>query len=341
MVLVQKSSFKGVGFMKSLLDLQQNVRHLEKSMTEITNSIKDINSDIEELRRINQNIDIDYSKIENLANNISFDKHPLEKLDDSRICKIYIEMLLNIVRLDANKDKYQEITVNRLILIQWIKSQTKINLSLEDLYTDCYKIKSDVFNEMLVTIPNNYKDYFVVDALVVANLCGSANTDIYDYIAGIVAVLGIDKERLRILSLVALTALCQNISQIDDKDLYEFLSYAQLFKHYIKPEILNTAIYSFRQIIVVKLLNDKVQDFKWKVKQRQKVEKDDVVATYRKIGSPAYNVSHVTKALKSPSAGTIFRFKDNGIIYGVLSHETDNLDSIKAWVKHKIRGLRV
>lgn len=42
-----------------------------------------------------------------------FDKHPIQKLEDGKACQIYIEMLLNIVRLDKN----EEITLNRLVFI--------------------------------------------------------------------------------------------------------------------------------------------------------------------------------------------------------------------------------
>lgn len=63
--------------MKSLLDIQQDIRTLESSINDITDSIKNINSDIEELRTVNQNTDVDYSKIELLAKQLSFGKHPL------------------------------------------------------------------------------------------------------------------------------------------------------------------------------------------------------------------------------------------------------------------------
>ena len=90
--------------MKSLLDIQQDVRSLEKSVQEVTNLIKGINLDMEEFRTANQNTDVDFSKIETLAKNISFGKHPIRKLSDGRACQIYLEMLLNIVRLDLEEE---------------------------------------------------------------------------------------------------------------------------------------------------------------------------------------------------------------------------------------------
>ena len=100
--------------MKSLLDVQKDIRNLESSINDITYSIRNISSDIEDLRTVNQNRDVDYLKIESLAKQIPFRKHPLVKIDDDRVCKVYLELLLNIVRLDFE----EEITLNRLVFIQ-------------------------------------------------------------------------------------------------------------------------------------------------------------------------------------------------------------------------------
>lgn len=70
--------------MKSLLEIQQDIRSLEHSINDITDTIKEISSDIEDLRNANQNTDIDYSKIELLSKLITFGKHPIDKLDDGR-----------------------------------------------------------------------------------------------------------------------------------------------------------------------------------------------------------------------------------------------------------------
>ena len=53
--------------LKSLLDIQQDVRRLENSVRDIGESIKNIYSDIDELRNADNSTDIDFSKIEVLA----------------------------------------------------------------------------------------------------------------------------------------------------------------------------------------------------------------------------------------------------------------------------------
>lgn len=317
--------------MKSLLEVQQDIRNLESSINVITDSIRNINTDIEELRSVNQNINIDYMKIELLAKQLSFGKQPLDKLDDVRVRQVYLEMLLNIVRLDLE----EEISLNRLVFIQWIQKESKIDWSLEDLFKDCYKIEADSYHEMVDIIPEKYRECFIVDTLIVANLGGSANKEIYEYIAGLVAILGVDKERLKTLSFVARAALCQNVGRMKKAEMHEFQKCAKMYNYYIKEDVLEHGIKSMRQI-VVQLSDDEAKNFKWKVKQGQAVKKDDIVATYSKAARKrgfSYSINYVTEEVKAPSSGTIFQFRDNCINYGVLAHETDNKAAIKEWVK--------
>ena len=318
-------------YLKSLLELQQSVRELENKVSDISENIQEIYSDIDEMRNERQNTDVDYSKIEILADNISFGKHPIQKLEDGKACQIYIEMLLNIVRLD----KDEEITLNRLVFIQWLQKESRIDWSLEDLYKDCFTIKADSFHEMITLLPNKYYECFIVDSLMIANIEGVAKPEIYEYIVGLVSILGIDKERFSLLALVSKTALCQNIGRMKKKDMDEFQKVAKGYKHYIRADILEDGIKSLRQI-VVELADSEVKNFKWKVKQRQEIKKNDVIATYSRATKRrgfSYRTNYVTEEIVAPANGTIFQFRDKCVNFGVLAHENDNKDSIKAWVK--------
>lgn len=317
--------------MKSLLDLQQEIRALENNISHVMECIQNINDDIDEMRNASQNMDVDYAKIKLLAKHISFGKHPIDKLNDGKACQMYLEMLLNIVHMDL----CEETSINRLVFIQWIQMESGIDWSLEDLFKDCYKTKIESFHEFVNLVPVKYRESFIVDALIVAGLCGTANAEIYEYIAELVAVFGIDKDRLLTLSTVARVALCQNINCMEKKEMDNFQRCAKFFKHYIKSEILEIGIKSLREIIV-EIPDSEARDFKWKVKQEQAVNKGDVVAIYGKVDHTRgyfLKTNYVTEEIKSPSTGTIYQFRDKCINYGVIAHETDNKDSIKAWVK--------
>lgn len=307
-------------YVKSLLDIQTEIRELENSVKIISESIRRIDNDIETLRGIDDDNDIDYNTIEVLARHIKFGKHPLADSDDRYACKIYIEMLLNIVRQDYASEE----TVERLVFIQWLQKQSGIGLSLKELLKDCYQMKTDSYYEFAELIPAKLRERFVVDALIIANIAGDANKETLEYIVDLCEIIGIEKNVFRELSLVARTALCQNIGKMKGEDFDKVLKKAKFYRYYISEDILP------QRKIEVSVKNKEVINFKWEVKQGSKVKAGDIIATYN-------NFFHAFKEIKATSTGTIFQFKDNSTYYGVISNENDNKDSIKSWVKEIIK----
>lgn len=320
--------------MKSLLDIQQEIRTLENSVQQIMGSIKNINADIDNIRNSSEVGVLDFYKIEILAKQFDFGKHPLDKLEDGRACQVYLEMLLNIVRLDF----YGEVTVNRMVFIKWLQLQSRIDWSLEDLYKDSFKIEKQSYYDLLEAIPKKYREYFVVDSLIVANIAGNANREIYEYIADIVSVLGISADEVKDLALISRVALNQNIEGISREQLEVIYNKAKEYSYFIHNNIVEEGIKALR-VIEVELPDIYVGDFKWKVKQHQKVRSGDVIATCKiyknkKGGFGFHNPKdYKEEEIKATVSGTIFQFRDNNTNYGVIAHEQDNKDSIKAWVK--------
>lgn len=322
--------------MKSLLDIQQDIRKLESIAKNLADNIRAINSDIEEIKNSAQSVDIDYSKIEVLAEQIAFNKHPLGKLKDERVCKVYLEMLLNIIRLEPE----QIVTVNRLVFLQWLLIRSGIDWSLEDLYKDCLKMSKASYYEFGESIPIKYREHFMVDALILANINGCTNREIMEYVAELCVILGMGKEKLRILSVISRMALNQNVMGISRSDLSDAYASIELYNHYLSPNLVKQAKKTLRNIAVK--LGDEFVGFKWEVKNMQMVEEGDVIATYWREGKGAktcrYSGSqneNKRKKVLAHSSGKLFQFRDGCINYGVIAHENDNKDSIKAWVKDK------
>ncbi len=307
--------------MKSLLDIQQDIRSLEKSIQEITTCVQSISSDIENIRNSSEDSDIDFSIIKILAQQIEFEKHPLDKLDDGKACQVYLEMLLNLVQLDLE----EEITINRLVFIQWLQIQSRIDWSLEDLYKDSFKTDKKLYFEFLEIIPDEYKKYFLVDALIVANICGQANIAIYQYIADIVTIFGLSDEDIKSLALISRLVLSQSLGEQDKESLNIILENIELFRYYLTDNIVQE-IMKAKRVVDVKVPDNRIIKFKWRVKQFQRVECGDIVAFYM-------NRQYKVQNIRASVSGTIFQFRDNNTNYGVISHENDNKDSIKAWIK--------
>lgn len=311
--------------MKSLLDIQQDIRALESAVQDISVNIKKINSDIHEFRNTDADLTMDYSMIEVLAKQIKFRSHPLSELEDDRLHKLYIEMLLSIVNLDRG-DK--EITINRLVFVQWILSRSKLNESLEELFTDSLTLEKNFLYELEKDIPTKYKKYLLVDALIVANISGNANREILEYLSDLSVVMGIDAYILHELSVIARVALQQSMVGLKRTDMEEVYRLAKSYSYYIESKVLTDCIRSLRKI-VVEISDKEAIDFKWNVNQMELVAEGDLLATYKTSKHAMY-----TKKIIAPSSGTIYLFRDSCKNYGVLGHKNDNKDSIKAWVNN-------
>lgn len=321
---------------KSLLEIQKSVRELENKIGDISKEIQQLYVDIEGMRsdKHNTDTDIDYAQIEALSKYVPFSRHPIRKLNDEKICRIYLEMLLNIVRMDQE----EEITVNRLIFLQWLQSEAKIDWSLAELYKECFAMKASDYHEMMELLPVEYFEFFVVDALMVANIGGTAKLEIYEYIVDLVSVLNIDKVRFEVLAIISKTALCKKLEKVKKKKMSAFLDVMAFsdmitkYEHYIDEDIIERELERFRKIVAEK----KVDRLSWKVQTGQNVKKNQLIATYYDDSSwyKPFGLE-IEQEIFAPFSGTIFIVTCKGIEYGVISHPNDNKASVKAWIRGK------
>lgn len=316
--------------MKSLLDIQQDIRKLENSVKDIANDIKKINSDIEGMRNVTQDIDIDYSMLEILAKQISFGKHPLYKISDKKVCQAYLEMLLNIAKINADAD----VTINRLIFIQWLQIQSKVEWTLKDLYIDSFMMSKKSYYEFAETMPEKYRESFIVDAMIVAGISGAPTREVVEYVVNLSLVLGVGKENLRILSLVSRVALSQSVKGVSKADLGILFPSIKSFKHYLGTDIAEQVIIGLREI-VVELADGETIGFRWKVKDSHRVEESTVIATFEKEKRSKHVIEYMTEEIRATTSGILFQFRDNGTSYGVIAHESDDKRSIKTWVRSR------
>lgn len=159
------------------------------------------------------------------------------------------------------------------------------------------------------------------------------------------------------LAVISKMALSRNVDGAGIECLNIIQDNLELFNHYLRGIALDGM--KAMRVIAVDLPDNRIIGFKWKVKQFQKVECGDVIATYldpcegavevaeeavevpvvevnpfnEKV-EPAYEIEEI----KAPVSGTIFQFRDNNTNYGVISHEKDSKDSIKSWLKTKLKS---
>lgn len=327
--------------MKSLLDLQKKVKELELSIRDAANRLDDISKDIQELRNYNDDMEIDYEMIKTLSQNMPFKTHPLARLEDAYACMIYIELLLYIVQLDNHG------IVEKMTFIQWILTESQLDLTLQDAYLESLVIGKDIFSEAASLLNTAYRSYWTVDALLVSNFVGQANTETTEYIAQLCTIFNLTGTDVSIYSVMAKVVLCQDAGMLDRQSSRKILPTLKKYRHYLSIEYDEEILYNIRDICVEVSDNDLFRHdsnyFRWIVKQGEYVKEGQLIATWI---PPFEHHSGFSISLEkenhkiliyATSSGILFQFRNKCTNYGVISDRKDDKDSIKAWVQ-KIRG---
>ena len=271
-----------------------------------------------------EKVEIDYKKIASLARNIPFKRHPIRNLWDERACRMYLVMLLHIVALNKEKDDVKD----GFIFIQWIKDRSDIDWSLEELVRESMRQDSSLYYDFAEMFPEQYKEKFLVDALIIGNLGGCASRKVMEYIANVSVIFGIDTETLCNLSTVAKIILCQSVDGLDKAVLRENISYAKKYMYYLGEGLPELWKRESREIVVEQNAL-RVKEFKWKVKAGQMVQVGDAIATYNETKKEK-GFSYV---ININISGVLYPFCKNKVYYGVIASAEDDMDSIKAWIK--------
>lgn len=239
--------------MKSLLDIQQEVRGLEGTLKEMTHTIQSINEDIQNLREEKELIEIDYEAVSLFAKYIPFSTHPIKQLKDTYMCKLYLETLIKIVQISS------ENMIDKLIFIQWILEKSGEDISLEQLYIASVQFdKADLF-EMATKLSEDYKMYLVIDALIVANINGKADEATFSFIADLCSIFGMDKEQVGVYSEISKVVLCQKIGEISHQALIEIARNHYKLEYYLYDVLVNASPRFLKQYKVLQLSMGKKQ----------------------------------------------------------------------------------
>ena len=331
-----------------LTELQKQLRATEEQIIALK-----IEIDKEQNKYVNEN-EINYNKIRRMAKRYKFGKHPIGEIIDLHIAKKYILSLLNLVHLS----KDSECMINRMIFVQWVLYQSKLNIELQELFRESLRIEPKLFEDLDEILPEMYHSQLIVDTLLVANICGKCNSEELLYIVNLSEILEIEKEELRILSLISNGILKQDLSMIKMKDYKNIQMQKELFMHYLEPLLSKNELWNKKTIKRNILSNNRNHDdendtlkdkynegkvaitrnicveaheymyrnFEWKVKQGSKVCSADVIATYTS------QWGNRTFEIKSSGTGILYQFKIGLVNYGVVSVDGDSIEKIKDWI---------
>lgn len=319
--------------MKNLLEIQEEIRRIEKLSSELSDAILSISKDIMDLREAQPGeVNCDYDAICSMAEQISFTRHPLANLHDNYICKLYIGLLVNIAALCAEAT----MDLTQMAFIQWILNKSVFEGTMEDVVRVSHEFNNEILGSIEELLPEKYKKYLLLDALMVVNINGESKRKALEFISSLCTVFEVEIEAAEACAVVSRIALSQSIEGMTPKQLKKTLPYLRSMRHYLNKKLVDEVLLGQREIIM-ELPNTKISEksygngameFKWlSYMQGQYVEKGETIASYIKAGKEAWT------NIRAKQSGCLFFFTDRKVKYGVLSHEKDDRVEIQKWIR--------
>ncbi len=188
--------------MKSLEDVQQELINIEQNVQDISKSIKSLNYEVGAIKEAarkesGQNV-FDFARIKELSQNIRITDHPLVRFGNAEGRQLYIEMLLNMVRLDAD----QEACLNRMIYLQWLADHSKAERSLEALFKESLLLTKASYAQFAKSLKDPLASVFIADALITAYISGAVAEEVKSYLEEFFAVAGFEKDKVKPIAIL-------------------------------------------------------------------------------------------------------------------------------------------
>ena len=312
--------------MKTLLDIQDEIRQLEESAKGITKNLATLNYDVDELRNSGDTMVIDWDGIDKISKNIDLGKHPIGELMNAELCKYYLELLINMIRLDPDED----LVIKRLAFVQWLTRQANTDWTLEDLYEDTFRENENLLPALSKELHEKYREYLMLDALIVANIGGQANKELLEYLSDIAVTLDIQLDQMKRLITVSKVVLCNSIKELTYTEANSLMLMGD-YSYYIGPELENIKARFRKKVFNVKV--NAYGKFEWAVSQKAYVKEDEIIARFYKNNYQ----DRPSKVFRTPFDGILYQVKvdynDRSTYYGIISSEHDDLESVRKWVE--------
>lgn len=338
--------------MDDLQSIQEEVVRLEQTIYAMLERLQNFQEKLKKIQvpECDLDIDLDMEGIEHISRTNPFPGHSFYM--NSEVVKGYILALLYIICVDKNSKANRE----RLIFICCLRKRTELGGSLKDLIKDAYQMKVNQYVQLNKALGPSLRELFLVDVLLVSNLCGAASLEVLRYISILAAVLNIDQKEMEVLAAVSRWILCRNAGSVKSglrEEAERVLARPEFFsyKEYIEIEetqavpsktVRKKRYRGVHQHKRTLLLRVPVCDgFVWNKPAGEYVGYGTMIAKY-----PNY---HWIKAdacpepqeetdryvlIYSTGSGILFQYTNQGYNYGVASDKDDSLEAIREWVEN-------
>ncbi|MDY4573502.1 MAG: hypothetical protein SPD90_00430 [Intestinibacter sp.] len=213
-----------------------------KKLDEISINAKQLYEDLRDLEESTkkENLkDIDFDYFRGLAKQNAFKDHIL-KDESEYIQKNYLYLMSSLLMFNNKEDikNSQILYISRLI-----EGFCNKNLDIENIYSHTM-IMSGVQISDCIEIIKDYKDVFVVDSLICANIKGRANDEVLEYLSEIYSIMGIKSDKFK-----DLMNLCNVILENDSSKILEIeMRDIGRYRHHINKMFKEKVFYDLEDI---------------------------------------------------------------------------------------------
>lgn len=193
--------------MKTISELQQEIRIMQTELIKINNQLSEINDELLNYKDsgIKQSI---YKSIYEIAKRMPVIEHPIIRYNMS-VKNNYFAILMLVATCGDSVNDSQLLFLQRMIIAD--KQSTSIDsymLGVKSITPEnvIFKIQEDIKNDLAFQI--------LLDMMIVANIGNIKTRNIFEMIADISSVLGIDPSDVSRISVVSKAVLMQDIKML-------------------------------------------------------------------------------------------------------------------------------
>ena len=342
--------------MKTLQELQQEVRILEDELRGLGTRLGRVASELDELQHAGDgSAGIDFDAVRFCAKQLDFSGHPLAELEPGA-ARLYLTALLSLARFRKETDG------NLLVLAQWILDQTQLSDTLSSLLLAGYEIGAKQLQDLHEQLGNHWGPMLVLDLLVGAGLSGPPEEKALEYIGEVAMLFQMDEDRMEDIAAAARCSLRQSLEDEKKKKLVDLPGYAKIYwtkdmrnAVFMKQAVRATGQAAITTAAVLKTIGKGIghalsinryieveepiliaKELTWSVPQQSTVTKGRTLAVVeywdQVLGCRR------SRTICAKHDGTIYQFTYDGKYYGVISAVYDTLDQIQNWLRQQKGG---
>lgn len=211
--------------MKTIAELQQEIRSIRKELSILDGRLDAMDTELLGYKDVTSD-DSEYKRIYEIAKTMPVIKHPIAQ-ETMPIKNNYFGMLLMVAVVDDSINEDQLMFLQRMVM-------SDANYQRLEHYIAALGsiVPENILYKMDENIKQKYDRQLLLDMLIIAGLSRGNTRKAYELIVNIAAVLGLKKQELKIIALVASGILKQSVEDLPTDNLL-VISTDEMFGYYL------------------------------------------------------------------------------------------------------------